>query len=232
MKGFKSSILMLQICVIITSCNVGGFPSGWNTLTPSECEWRNDIATIYENVYLLKLPQSNNDLNESTFQNAILESVINLNSLQYMMDNVQGGFNIANSFDFKWAVTRTSTTRCNGDTESTKSLTLTQDDYSQYFTSSNTINNSPRLYVDNNANNQYKFELTFQLRDVENWYDGTNGTLIWTQTWNNPFTVGVSEWVFLISDAIVVQYNPAKSYLSTRKIYIYGQFEEIPMQII
>lgn len=231
MKGIKIFILLLQFCIILTSCNYP-FSSGWYTPTPSDCEWRDDIATTYDNVYKLRLPQSTDNLNERIFQNTILESVINLSSLQYIMDNVQQGFNVATAFDFKWTVTSTSTVRCSGDTASAKLMSVTQDNYTQYITSSNKLNASPRLYVDNNANNQYKFELTFQLRDVENWYDGTNGTLIWKQTWNNPFTAGVSEWFFQISDSIAVQYNPARMYLSTRKIYMYGQFEEIPMQII
>jgi hypothetical protein len=194
------------------------------------CSWHDDKNAVFLNPQLL-LPCSSG-CSDNTFQNYNLGVVLETTwSLCNVMDNVILGLLGASDFEFKWTTTFTEEITCADFSPSSKLITLSPDNYQSRisYTGSDILVGTP--YVPDTtfvSYSNHKHELVFILNNVENTYENSFGTVVWTMEWPGPTSVVENEWWFCFPyDGVVGTYKPNKSYAPTRIIYINGQYEEI-----
>ena len=155
--------------------------------------------------------------------------VLNNWSLCNVMDNIQYG--LASDFEFKWTTIFTGELTCASIMPKSKLISLSSDNYQYrfYFNNVDVLEGTP--YVPDTFYVSYldhKHELVFKLKDVENTYDNSIGTITWTIKWAHADNETGNDWEFIFpSQGVIGDYKRNSFYSPTRRIYINGQFEEI-----
>ena len=99
--AIKIELIML-VCCVCSACggpiinSGGGFEGGYTC----DCDWHTDKNAYFNNPYF-ELPNLGVDENgDNRFRNIWLKQVVDLQSINHIMDNINNGVRIANSFDF------------------------------------------------------------------------------------------------------------------------------------
>lgn len=218
-------ITMSVFCFILASCDA--FLDLFPQTVQYNCDWHYDKRAVFYNVDL-EFPCNSMDC-EYSFQNYFLENYMYRYSLYSAMTNlVQHSIN--SSFDFKWTATIVSAKSCSAATGQSKAITLDQNTYTQSFVFYNDIMECSPYVPDSNYiyPNEHMYKIEFQIFNVENEYDHTEGTLTWNYVWEKPTATGSAEWYFNFpNNGIKGTYIPNSNYTSTRHIYIHDQYEDI-----
>lgn len=231
MKRALKFILGLSIAISHISCG-DSFSFGGDSTTYN-CNWNEDsLNAQFYNMNLL-LPCDNGDCDNS-FANVNLENLLIPHSLFHVMEQIsECHTGISCAFDFKWTVSIVSNKKCSPPSDQYKSVILKEDNYSSKFSCSTIDQLSGSPYVPENCfiyAHEHKHELVFTIKDVENTRDGTFGEITWKCTWfqpSNPNTLG-NVWVFTCpSEGIVGAYKKNRQYMTSKYVYLNGQYQNI-----
>ena len=187
------------------------------------CDWHQDKDAGFYNVYLL--PPDICDLNECSFENV---EFVNFNGYSFysIFEAVHNGF-YGDACELKWDVEIVPAKLCSYNTQQSHSVILDDNNYANRISYQNVLEGTP--YVpDSNFIYPYdhKHTLTFQIKNVSNRANNTEGTITWKMTWTPPSSIGVNEWGFTFpNDGLKGTYTPNTN--AQRYIYINGDYELI-----
>lgn len=223
MKRLLLFLYIFVICITFNSCNfiAGG---GYFNQTTYNCDWHED-----KNAYFYNADLNTPEECDNIFRNELLETFLDRNSIFELMQQIQYVSFGVSSFSFKWTVTVKPNKMCTSQNDQFKSIILTQDDYTNKFSSNNDLLSGTPYISESNYiyATDYKHEMVFQIFELENTYNGKIGTMTWKYTWDT-FIENNGELNFIFPNGgIMGTFSPNAYQSSPKLIYMDGQYVEI-----